>query len=57
MLLKPYFNGFFGQCNFTVIEVVVNNILKIFRVKEVDIVGLEHGFKLSNWLPWSLVWF
>ena len=45
VLLQAHADGFLGQGDLAVVQVVVNDFLKIFGVEEVDVVGLEHGFK------------
>ena len=55
MLSKAYLDGFFCKRYLAVVEVMVNDVFEVLRIKEIDIICLQHRLKLRDWLVWSFV--
>jgi hypothetical protein len=48
MLLQAELDGFFGEGDFPVFEVMLNDLFELPGIKEKDVVGLQHGFEAGK---------
>ena len=56
-MFQANLDGLFPQRDFAIVQVVVNDFLKVLRIKEIDVIRLEHGLKLTNGSVWIFVRF